>query len=240
MADPVADPVEHMAIGSTGAGPSPGQYQPARVVQPPSGRARAARVAESGTIGPRRRDHVVVVPADDLLQRHVAGMTSCPDPTAAFRELLASCMQTNGESSQGSDDPVNPILADGGFVWFALAGENRTPVGCVALNKRIIPDDGAGVSPAWELTDLAVRSSHRRQGVGTQLVEAVLRQAGEVAGPDDKVFLEMPPACEQVALALFTKTGFVLETEEEIACGPQRRVPDAVRMCNRSVRRREA
>jgi len=182
---------------------------------------------------------VTVVPADDLVQRHAKGITTCPEPKATFREMVGEFLQGGSEQAQGGEDMLSPILADGGFVWFALAGENQTPVGCVALYRRSISSDDGAVSYAWELAELAVRTSHRRQGVGNLLVDAVLRQIGEAAGPEDKAFLEIPSAFSQAAKPLFVKTGFSLETEEEIAAGPQQRLPDAVRMCHRNIRRRD-
>uniref|UniRef100_A0A7S0FMM8 N-acetyltransferase domain-containing protein n=1 Tax=Pyrodinium bahamense TaxID=73915 RepID=A0A7S0FMM8_9DINO len=64
-----------------------------------------------------------------------------------------------------------------------------------------------GGAVAWELARLGVRPEHRRQGVATLLVEALLRQYVEVARPGDVLYVELPRNLE-APRALFEGLGF--------------------------------
>jgi|CXWL01.1.fsa_nt_gi ribosomal protein S18 acetylase RimI-like enzyme len=94
------------------------------------------------------------------------------------------------------DNPEKYILADGGFILFALAKDEV--VGCVAMKK--IGETG------FELTKMAVRKDMRGNGIGNELVrqaifDAILKKAK---------FIELFSQTElSNALHLYEKYGFV-------------------------------
>jgi len=195
---------------------------PALPYQPPSSRPQVARVAEVGTIGgDRSQPKVRAQPLHDLMRRKQI-QPSFLDPCAAFRDITVGWLQEHGFQPTDEDDallgaPDQKILGEGGFVWLAIAGQDAA--GCVALVKRASVDaaevlGGPAGATAWELARLGVRQEQRRRGVGTMLVESLLRQFGEVARPGDVLYLEMPRSLEP-ALALFQRLGFEMAPLDE-------------------------
>jgi len=156
-----------------------GGYQAARIVDPPQGRQRAARVVEAGTLGTRGRKPISVVAYEDLLVKYKANGEQGPNPQTAFREITASWMEENNftvpQDCPTLDDPATTILAEGGFIYMALAEGGRTAAGCLALHKRRgnaskVDAEGDPNATAWELCELGVLAAHRRQGAARLLL----------------------------------------------------------------------
>ena len=63
----------------------------------------------------------------------------------------------------------------------------------------------AQVPPEWELENVVVAASERRQGLGKRLLEALLERAGEINS--DAVFLEVRES-NMAARALYQALGF--------------------------------
>lgn len=186
-------------------------YQAARIVEPPQGRQRAARVAESGTLGgPRPSSRVTVWPFEDLRRKHDAGEPG-PDPGAAFREVASAIRaeHSRGDGDDHLEDPSGALLSQGGFIWLAAQGFERKPVGCVAMRRRRpeAEGEGEGVPTTWEVIELGVAKANRRQGVGRLLVEALLRQYEEAAGEGEALTVEVPATFDG-ARAFLLKMGF--------------------------------
>mmetsp|Transcript_82919 Transcript_82919/g.162578 ORF Transcript_82919/g.162578 Transcript_82919/m.162578 type:complete len:242 (+) Transcript_82919:63-788(+) len=190
-----------------------GAYQPDRVVAAPPGRQRAARVAESGSLGGGGRRPSVVMPYETMRRSFDAGAPKSPDPQEAWRRLTSQCHEEHGAAVRDPDalaDPAGKILAEGGFIWIALQGMSREPLGCVALYKQIGDaqgTDGDQGTVSWELGELSVLPDSRRQGIGQQLVDMLLRQYQEAAGEGDALRLQVPAAFE-ASKPFFLKMGF--------------------------------
>lgn len=188
---------------------------PALPAEERSARPQVARVAETGTIGgDRSRPMVRVQPLRDLMRRRQI-QPSFMDPCAAFHNITRQWVEEHSfglldEDSEYLAAPDQQVLAQGGFVWLAISGQDAA--GAVALLRREDVDamnsfsapEGAA---AWELTCLGVGPEWRRQGVAALLLEALLRQYGEVARPGDVLFLELPQALA-AAIAVFGHAGF--------------------------------
>lgn len=182
-------------------------------MEPPQGRQRAARVAESGTLGGgRERPAVTVVPYEDLKRSHEAGLPG-PDPRAAFQDVARRCFDEHGYQPPDEallSDPQGSVLAQGGFVLLAVSGRNREPVGCAALRRRAGADAPGGEEAppsTWHLEALSVLPASRRQGAGRLLVDTLLRQYEECAGENDRVYVEVPAAFE-AAKPFLSRMGF--------------------------------
>jgi len=193
---------------------------PALPVEERSARPQVARVAETGTIGgDRSRPMVRVQPLRDLLRRRQI-QPSFLDPCAAFHNITRDWVEEHAfglldEDSEFLAAPDQQVLSQGGFVWLAISGQDAA--GAVALLRREDVDATSSFSApegavAWEITCLGVGPEWRTQGVATILVEALLRQYGEVARPGDVLFLELPQALA-AATAVFGRAGF-----EEVTC----------------------
>mmetsp|Transcript_54253 Transcript_54253/g.115779 ORF Transcript_54253/g.115779 Transcript_54253/m.115779 type:complete len:248 (-) Transcript_54253:6-749(-) len=176
-------------LGAELAGLNP-DYQPARIVAPPSGRDRAARVVESGTIGGPGKISYRIQQYEDLA-RSFEVVKKGPNPSVDFRQILTTCYEAVGaEPAVGASVLANPtgtLLADGGFIWFAI-GSDRKCVGCLALRKTTSQQGGAN----WEIVELCVLPESRHQGVGRLLVSSMLRQMDEAAGADERLWAQVP------------------------------------------------
>lgn len=214
MRDSAEDEIDANLIGLSVRGIAPtaidGSYQAARIVEPPQGRLRAARVAESGSIGDRSsQGQVTIVPFEDLLLKHQACAAN-PDPRAAFLRVTASWYQEVDISPSFCDT----ILAEGGFIVLALSGVDQAPIGCAALHKRAgeegdvdAPESAAPTCTSWELGELGVRADFQNRGVGRLLGEALLRQFAEAAAEGETLHLRIPAALEATR-PFFRKLGF--------------------------------
>ncbi|MDQ3617302.1 MAG: GNAT family N-acetyltransferase [Pseudomonadota bacterium] len=98
-------------------------------------------------------------------------------------------------------DPQTHLLADGGRVLFAIAGDNDSgdrAVGTVALKH-----EGDGV---YELTKMAVDPAQRGRGIGRLLMTAALEVFHRLGGRE--LFLESSSQLG-AALKLYESVGFV-------------------------------
>lgn len=111
------------------------------------------------------------------------------------REWLEEHFSVEDHDRRLLDDPNRMVLRKGGAILFALHRDDV--VGTCALLSR-----GAGV---FELTKMAVTSSHRGMGIGRQLAEAVLEKARELGART--VVLATSPELK-AALNLYTTLGF--------------------------------
>eukprot|EP00933_Yihiella_yeosuensis_P051773 TRINITY_DN49746_c0_g1_i1.p1 TRINITY_DN49746_c0_g1~~TRINITY_DN49746_c0_g1_i1.p1 ORF type:complete len:245 (+),score=57.74 TRINITY_DN49746_c0_g1_i1:42-737(+) len=216
-----ADMRDVLDDGYTGSG---GPHQPARVVEPPSGRLRAARVAESGTLGggpPSQQ--VTILPYEDLQKQHQAA-DDVIEPQEALRQLVAA----RQPGSTVSEEESAAILAKGGFIWFALSDNGRKPAGYVSLTKHTAdptggaagtgepPDEGA--SQMWELADMLVSPAFDADKVGRLLIQTLLRQFEEAAGVADELVLRL--TTYEAAEGLFQQCGFRDEVDSPIPSLP--------------------
>lgn len=83
--------------------------------------------------------------------------------------------QTFGEGTGASAARLDQLLHDDRF-WLYAAFDDSRPVG--GLAAHVIPitrEDGSELF----IYDIAVQESHQRQGVGTELMSAVLKDAKE-------------------------------------------------------------
>lgn len=186
-------------------------HTPVRVVAPPPGRSRAARVAESGSIGDRRpgkpSTFLKVLPLEDLQRQSDKNLTNVR-PVEAFHDILSSCRDEVGLTDEV--DLPEAILGNGGFIWIALAGD--VPVGSVALRKHAITEEMVELSGCtgeafWEVDLLATLPQHRRKGVARLLMEALMRQFPEASGENDLLYFE---AARELlpSLTFFERFGF--------------------------------
>mmetsp|Transcript_100624 Transcript_100624/g.285111 ORF Transcript_100624/g.285111 Transcript_100624/m.285111 type:complete len:236 (-) Transcript_100624:44-751(-) len=216
MRDGLEDVVEPVAVSDS----------PALPVEPREARPQVARVAESGTIGgDRTQPKVWVLPLRDLMRRRQI-QPSFLDPCAAFRDITLGWLEEHGINPEGHDEglgaPDQKILGEGGFVWLAIAGQDAA--GCVALFRRA-GGDAAGAlglsegATAWELGSLGVKPDFRRRGIARLLVDALLRQFGEVAKQGDALFLDLPEGLAE-APALLQSVGFEEAPAVENTGGP--------------------
>lgn len=93
------------------------------------------------------------------------------------------------------DNPEEIVLARGGFLWLAKAGEEI--VGTVG-----ILNEGHGI---FELIKMCVAESWRGRGISKLLMETCLQKVKELGG--EKLFLFSNHQL-QTALKLYTKYGF--------------------------------
>eukprot|EP00429_Kryptoperidinium_foliaceum_P053762 CAMPEP_0176076060 /NCGR_PEP_ID=MMETSP0120_2-20121206/38020_1 /TAXON_ID=160619 /ORGANISM="Kryptoperidinium foliaceum, Strain CCMP 1326" /LENGTH=230 /DNA_ID=CAMNT_0017409773 /DNA_START=1 /DNA_END=693 /DNA_ORIENTATION=+ len=222
MRDAMEDIVGAGAVAGSIAGLAQGAYQPDRVVAAPAGRQRAARVAECGSLGggPGQRPPVVV-PYETMRRSFDSGAPKSPNPLEAWRSVTTRCQEEFGASARNQDiiaDPAGAVLGGGGFIWIALKGMNREPVGCIALHRH--KDDS---ETTWELGELSVLVDSRRQGVGKQLVDMLLRQYQEAAGTGEPLWLRVPSAFE-ASSPFFERMGFEGDTASDTDGGGLRMV----------------
>lgn len=118
-------------------------------------------------------------------------------------------------------------LAESGIVRFLLAQENDLLVG-FALVFLSNPAAGPQKSHIPKLSDLHVRPSHRRRGIGRRLVEAregIAREAGHCA-----LFVSVDPKQNAPWLEFFLRRGYHLLQE-----APYRKTEQWIREDGESV-----
>lgn len=154
--------------------------------------------------------------------RRCCGATSrarrSPNPAEAWRSVTLRWHEELGVEPRSDgllQDPAGAILGGGGFIWLALKGMNREPIGCVALHKHK-GDDGT----SWELGELGVLVDSRREGVGKQLAEMLLRRYQEAAGESEPLWLSLPGALDAAA-PFFERLGFQQDTATDHEAGPR-------------------
>lgn len=94
-----------------------------------------------------------------------------PAWAAAFRDLniawIEALFRVEPVDLEVLDDPQRAIIATGGEIFFAVAGD--VPVGCCAALR--------GDGDRWELTKMAVDPAWRGRGLGEALGRAVVDHA---------------------------------------------------------------
>lgn len=118
------------------------------------------------------------------------------------REWLEKYFRVEPVDEPVLDDPDTHILARGGVILYAL--QDGLAVGTVALKNQ-----GEGV---FELTKMAVTQACQGQGLGRQLLGAVVDRFGEIGG--SRLYLESNSRLAP-ALALYESAGFVHESRPE-------------------------
>jgi aminoglycoside 3-N-acetyltransferase I len=104
-----------------------------------------------------------------------------PGDRREARDAFAMMTEVFGEPDEGlPDDYVDRLLADDSF-WAYAAYAGSVIVG--AITAHTLPMTRSASSELF-IYDLAVRTDHQRQGVGTQLVQQ-LRRAAARAGIAD-------------------------------------------------------
>ena len=118
---------------------------------------------------------------------------------AAFKALneawIAKHFTLEAKDSEVLDDPKGKIIAKGGRVFMAMAGE--APVGCVAL----IPMADGG----FEVAKMTVSEAARGTGLGRALMDRCI-EAGRTAGVP-RLYLETNSSLAP-ARALYLAAGF--------------------------------
>lgn len=134
-----------------------------------------------------------------------------PGDERAFRELneawIAAIFTIEEKDREVLDHPVEKILAPGGQILMAVAG-NRA-VGCGAL--LAMPDGG------YEVAKMAVDESLRGQGIGRKVLVALIELARRLGAP--RLFLETNHRLPN-AIHLYESCGFVHLPPERVKPSP--------------------
>jgi ribosomal protein S18 acetylase RimI-like enzyme len=148
-------------------------------------------------------------PAADFQLQHVTIRVACDEDLPSLRELFEESLIEGliGDNDTGADiDNLHEgYFSDEGASAFWVAMHEGVVIGMIGVQKT--SDDAA------EVRRLRVRSTFRRRGIGTLLMEKALsfcRHQGYLKVSLD-VRIERGPA-----IALFTKFGFSLARTREI------------------------
>ena len=137
-----------------------------------------------------------------------------PGDEAAFRNLnvewITHYFRLEPKDEKIFADPQGTILASGGRIFFAIAGDRY--LGCCALLRR--GDD------EFEVAKMAVTPSSRSLGVGRKLLQATIG-AGRRAGAR-RLYLETNHALTP-AIRLYESVGFVHLPSDQITPSPYER-----------------
>lgn len=147
----------------------------------PADVARRVRLRDQG--------QVRVVPFSPALREHFYRLNA---------EWLAKYFKIEPIDHAVLSEPEKHILAPGGSILFALAGDEV--VGTCALMP-----DGPGV---YELTKMAVTGGHQGLGIGRKLMEAAIAEFHRLGGRE--LFLESQRRL-QPALRLYESVGFEMQ-----------------------------
>lgn len=132
----------------------------------------------------------------------------------AFRELneawIAKYFVIEEPDRVVLNDPVGHILAAGGYIFMATAGE--IPVGCCAL---ILSEPGA-----FELAKMAVSETLRGRGIGRKLLEYAIAQAREIGAT--RLYLETNRRLAN-AIHLYESVGFQHVSPDQVIPSPYAR-----------------
>ncbi|HWC16357.1 MAG TPA: GNAT family N-acetyltransferase [Terriglobales bacterium] len=137
-----------------------------------------------------------------------------PGDEIAFRELneawIAKYFTIEEAERPYLEDPVGKILAIGGHIFLAVAGED--PVGCCAL----IPTQPG----EFELAKMAVQESLRGRGIGRKILDYTIVQAKNIGAT--RLYLETNRKLAN-AIHLYESVGFQHVAPELVIPSPYAR-----------------
>lgn len=93
------------------------------------------------------------------------------------------------------NDPHGTILANGGYIWMAMDGDE-------AVGSAALINEGHG---HYELAKMAVTPTHRGKGISKQLIETCISKAKEIGASKLLLFSNHQL---MTALKLYEKYGF--------------------------------